>query len=136
MVAEILFHFPPFSFSFSLFTCHFSLSSFPFPLSDFTFHSSLFTLHFENLKRDFRHRSAGVGEFISGRSDDFRDLKKHDENEGLNHDIVSWFRCLFSNGFLLFCDFVDGLPGPARIPDLARFGAPIFFPAEAGPAHG
>ena len=39
---------------------------------------------------------------------------------------------LFSLGFLDILWFFAGLPGPARIPDLARSGAPVFFPAQAG----
>ena len=34
--------------------------------------------------------------------------------------------------FLGVLRFLAGLLGPARIPDLARSGAPVFFPAQAG----
>ena len=41
--------------------------------------------------------------------------------------------------FLRFLDvlwFCAGLPGPARIPDLARSGAPVFFPRSGRPEPG
>ena len=41
---------------------------------------------------------------------------------------------LSSNSFLGILRFLQGLRGPARIPDLARFGAPISFPRWGRPS--
>ncbi len=43
---------------------------------------------------------------------------------------------LFAQCFLDVLGIFVGLPGPARIPDLARSGAPVFFPRSGRPEPG